>query len=293
MFKARAWWSLAGALSLWLLAQAEEPQPSTAADRAAQANSRVDPGIALRRHAAHGEPVSTASMPRAVRRAVVADAASDSRWPKRRVVLASAEQVTWGDGSSGLPAARLQLTRQMLVPGFASLRARTAGRMRHHADTAWSNVVTCGSPVPRRTIVRLSSRAPAPVDSAPERRAGCHRARRPRMKKRPPRFPAGASLVNRLSDLQRGSRDASVVARGAARVGGQPKNVKSLLLIRSTSGVRIGAREQAPLLHGEIRLLFPDQHIARHRAVNSSPYGVALNGPRCDASPPKYQLYEK
>ena len=52
-----------------------------------------------------GEPVTTAatSVPREVRRAVVADAARRFKVAESAVVLTQAEQVTWNDGSLGCP----------------------------------------------------------------------------------------------------------------------------------------------------------------------------------------------
>ena len=52
-----------------------------------------------------GEPVATAQIPLAVRRAVVADAAKRFNVAESAVVLARAEQLTWSDGSLGCPEA--------------------------------------------------------------------------------------------------------------------------------------------------------------------------------------------
>jgi hypothetical protein len=96
---------------------------------------------------------------------VVADAAKRFQVAEDAVVLASAEQVTWGDGSLGCPQPGLRYT-QMLVPGFRVTATTTAGRMLYHTDTR-GNVVTCGSPVPHGT--GAEPRTQLPVKSAPDR----------------------------------------------------------------------------------------------------------------------------
>src|SRR4249920_3518654 len=48
-----------------------------------------------------GDPVTTAAIPREVRRAVVADAAKRFGVAESAVVLARAVQITWSDGSLG------------------------------------------------------------------------------------------------------------------------------------------------------------------------------------------------
>ena len=50
-----------------------------------------------------GTPVQTAAVPRAVRRAVVLDAARRFKVAESTVVIARAEQVTWPDGALGCP----------------------------------------------------------------------------------------------------------------------------------------------------------------------------------------------
>ncbi len=92
-----------------------------------------------------GEPVTTASMPRAVRQAVVADAARRFQVTEDAVVLASAEQVTWSDGSLGCSEPGRSYTR-MLVQGYRVTAATVAGRMLYHTDMR-GNVVTCAIPV--------------------------------------------------------------------------------------------------------------------------------------------------
>ena len=100
--------------------------------------------------------MTTASMPRAVRRAVVADAARRFKVAESAVVLARAEQVTWSDGSLGCPEPGRMYT-QMLVPGFRVTATTTAGQMLYHTDTR-GNVVTCGC---RCGLLRVANRAPS------------------------------------------------------------------------------------------------------------------------------------
>jgi hypothetical protein len=88
-----------------------------------------------------GKPVATASMPRAVRRAVVADAARRFEVSESSVVLSDAEQVTWSDGSLGCPQPGMTYL-QALVPGYRVAATTSAGRLLYHTD-AGGSVVTC------------------------------------------------------------------------------------------------------------------------------------------------------
>jgi len=90
-----------------------------------------------------GEPVSTAQIPRAVRRAVVADAAKRFKVAESAVVLARAEQLTWSDGSLGCPEPGRMYT-QMLVAGFRVVATTGAGSLTYHTD-ARGSVVTCST----------------------------------------------------------------------------------------------------------------------------------------------------
>ena len=88
-----------------------------------------------------GEPVSTAQIPRAVRRAVVADAAKRFKVAESAVVLARAEQLTWSDGSLGCPEPGRMYT-QMLVAGFRVVATTSAGELTYHTDSR-GNAVNC------------------------------------------------------------------------------------------------------------------------------------------------------
>lgn len=88
-----------------------------------------------------GKPVSTSVIPRAIRRAVVADAAKRFRVAESAVVLARAEQVTWPDGSLGCPRPGEMYT-QAQVPGFRLLAKTANGDLLYNTD-AQSTVRNC------------------------------------------------------------------------------------------------------------------------------------------------------
>jgi hypothetical protein len=90
-----------------------------------------------------GAPVTTASMPRTVRRAVVADAARRFNVAENAVVLVDAEQVTWNDGSLGCAEPGRAYT-QALVAGYRVTAKTQAGQMVYHTDDRGS-VMTCGA----------------------------------------------------------------------------------------------------------------------------------------------------
>jgi hypothetical protein len=142
--------------ALWLvpLAQAGE----TAGSRAGIAPPKRIPDVLEPQTLPAGEPVATAGIPKAVRRAVVADAARRFDVQENSVVLARAERVTWSDGSLGCPTAGRYYT-QALVPGFRVTATTASGEMRYHTDER-GNVATCGA-LPR---ARALSEAPAASD---------------------------------------------------------------------------------------------------------------------------------
>ncbi|HEX5162228.1 MAG TPA: hypothetical protein VFV88_10935 [Steroidobacteraceae bacterium] len=110
-----------------------------------------------------GQQVTTASIPREVRRAVVADAARRFKVAESAVVLTRAEQVTWPDGSLGCPEPGRMYT-QMLVEGFRVTAKTTGGELLYHTDSR-GNVVNCASPKPgQRPIDDARQRAPEGVE---------------------------------------------------------------------------------------------------------------------------------
>jgi len=89
-----------------------------------------------------GASVPSASVPREVRRAVVADAARRFKVAESAVVLGQAEQVTWSDGSLGCPQ-RGQMYTQNLVAGYRIVAITSEGQMVYHTDSQ-GFAVTCG-----------------------------------------------------------------------------------------------------------------------------------------------------
>ena len=94
-----------------------------------------------------GRSVNPATIPRVVRRAVVADAARRFEVAASAVVLSQAEQVTWGDGSLGCPRPGMSFT-QALVPGFRVVASTQGGTLLYHTDSL-GDVVSCVQPAPR------------------------------------------------------------------------------------------------------------------------------------------------
>ena len=150
MFKARTGWLLTAALSLCVLARAEESNPPARQVAPPKRIPDVVPGSLVENLQPAGEPVNAASIPRAVRRAVVMDAAKRFNVAESAVVLSRAEQVTWSDGSLGCPQPGLKYT-QMLVAGYRVVATTTAGALTYHTDSR-GNVVNCAarSTIPAR-----------------------------------------------------------------------------------------------------------------------------------------------
>jgi hypothetical protein len=145
MSKQGEFWSLAAALTVCLAAQAGGvPVDDT---RRIAPPKRIPDVVEPSVHPA-GELVTTASMPREVRRAVVSDAAKRFQVQESAVVLAKAERVTWSDGSLGCPQPGMSYT-QALVPGYRVTAKTTSGQFVYHTDER-GNVVSCGS-VPQRS----------------------------------------------------------------------------------------------------------------------------------------------
>ncbi|HEX6636256.1 MAG TPA: hypothetical protein VF033_01255 [Steroidobacteraceae bacterium] len=95
-----------------------------------------------------GNPVATASIPREVRRAVVADAARRFEVAESAVVLSGAEQVTWSDGSLGCPQPGMFYT-QVPVPGYRLTASTAQGNLLYHTDMR-GQAVTCAQPALRK-----------------------------------------------------------------------------------------------------------------------------------------------
>ena len=163
-------WTLTGAIALACsITPASEPLGSP---RQVAPPQRIpDPLVQPLQPA--GTPVTTATLPRDVRRAVVADAARRFAVAESAVVLSAAEQVTWGDGSLGCPRPGMSYT-QALVPGFRVTATSPAGKLLYHTDTR-GQVVTCAQPhrertkLPRGHEPAAGPRTQPPVRTAPDR----------------------------------------------------------------------------------------------------------------------------
>jgi hypothetical protein len=96
-----------------------------------------------------GDPVTSASLPRELRRAVVSDAARRLGVAESAVVLSGAEQVTWNDGAMGCPKPG-QMYTQAIVPGYRIVAKTASAEIVYHTDSR-SYVVPCSgaaNPVP-------------------------------------------------------------------------------------------------------------------------------------------------
>jgi hypothetical protein len=103
-----------------------------------------------------GTPVATASIPKALRRAVVADAAKRFSVSESDVVLVRAEQVTWSDGSLGC-AEPGGIYTQALVPGYLIVAKTAQGELSYHTDSR-ALARSCGAGRPGGN--QLSDRIP-------------------------------------------------------------------------------------------------------------------------------------
>jgi hypothetical protein len=95
-----------------------------------------------------GQPVPIAEVPRAVRRAVVADAARRFEVAVSAVVLSKAERVTWPDAALGCPEPGHDYS-QAHVPGFRLVARTRAGELAYHTDSR-GEVRNCAPPAERR-----------------------------------------------------------------------------------------------------------------------------------------------
>jgi hypothetical protein len=89
-----------------------------------------------------GESIPMVVIPRALRRAVVADAARRFKVAQTAVVLAHAERLTWSDSSLGCPEPG-QAYAQTIVPGFRVVAKTAEGDFVYHTD-AHGQILVCG-----------------------------------------------------------------------------------------------------------------------------------------------------
>lgn len=154
-----------------LIASAEPPAGTSGRDTGIAPPKRI-PDVILESATPAGDPVSIATVPRATRRAVVADAARRFSVAESAVVLACAEQVTWPDGSLGCPEPGRHYT-QAPVPGFRLTARTAAGELLYHADR-FGNVANCALPgkPPHKALKERDSRVTPraePPPAAPDR----------------------------------------------------------------------------------------------------------------------------
>jgi hypothetical protein len=96
------------------------------------------------------DPVSTASLPRELRRALVADAARYFNVPENQVVLTRAEKVTWSDAALGCPQPEMGYT-QATVDGYRVVARADAREAVYHTNTGSNpNLVRCKEALPVR-----------------------------------------------------------------------------------------------------------------------------------------------
>jgi hypothetical protein len=114
------------------------------------------------------EAVQTAAVPRAVRRAVAADAARRFGVAENAVVLVREERVTWPDGALGCPEPG-RLYTQALVPGYRIVAKSGDRELLYHSDESGGGTRTCGGFVTRGQSVheRLKGKPVEPVTQPP------------------------------------------------------------------------------------------------------------------------------
>jgi hypothetical protein len=91
-----------------------------------------------------GTPVAAAEVPKAVRSAVVADAAKRLRVAESAIVLVRAERLMWNDGSLGCVEPGVMYT-QNLVPGYLIIAKASDGEYEYHTDARGLQARSCGA----------------------------------------------------------------------------------------------------------------------------------------------------
>jgi hypothetical protein len=114
-----------------------------------------------------GVVVPSASLPREVRRIVVADAARRFKVAASAVVLARAEKITWSDASLGCPEPG-RMYAQTLVEGFRVTAKTDGGSLIYNTDSG-GKVVSCGASPPPGSATMDTEPRPYPTPSAPEK----------------------------------------------------------------------------------------------------------------------------
>jgi hypothetical protein len=159
MAESRNLWMILALGALLPADAAENPPPARQLPRdVAIAPPERIPDAAVVSPLPAGIPVPSAEVPRAVRRAVVADAARRFGVAESAVVLTGAEQVTWSDGSLGCPQPGGIYT-QNLVPGYLIVAKTTEGNLAYHTDTR-GLVMSCGDAGRPTHARKLSEKTP-------------------------------------------------------------------------------------------------------------------------------------
>lgn len=163
------------ALLLVLATRALAHAAGSPEDKVGRAPPKRIPDVVTQPAQPAGGAVTTATMPRDLRRAIASAAAKHLKVEESSVVLTRAERVTWSDGSLGCPQPGMMYT-QALVPGYRVTAMTAAGEVVYHTDDRGQVVSCASSNVPPR------HRAPAttpqtgvepvtqpPVKSQPDR----------------------------------------------------------------------------------------------------------------------------
>ena len=155
-----------------LAAETSLPSRANPAQTGVAPPSRIPPTAETVSPLPAGTPVGITTVPRELRRALVADAAKRFGVAESAVVLTRAEQVTWSDGSLGCPEPGRMYT-QNLVPGYLVVAKTVEGEIVYHTDLR-ALLVSCGSNRPS-AAGKMSEKVPVrgskPVTQpgAPER----------------------------------------------------------------------------------------------------------------------------
>jgi hypothetical protein len=168
MSKTMAW--AACALAVWPLAACAVEKPAVKAppETTGMAAPARIPDVAPA--VQPGESVQIASVPRDVRRAVVADAAKRFKVEESAVVLVNAEKVTWNDGALGCPEPG-KMYAQMMVDGFRLVAKTAAGSLLYHTNAS-GDVVNCRVPVAKQLgppVMDTEPKPYPPAQAAPEK----------------------------------------------------------------------------------------------------------------------------
>jgi hypothetical protein len=148
---------LGGAVSAGAPESTSPSRPVFAHDAGVAPPQRI-PDVPTRAARPQGTPVTTAEIPKSVRRAVVADAAKRFNVDESAVVLGRAERVTWSDGSLGCPEHGTSYT-QNLVPGFVIVAKTGDSELVYHTDSR-EQAKTCAAWRPK---ANRQSPDPGPV----------------------------------------------------------------------------------------------------------------------------------